>query len=425
MKLRNWTNQPVIPDAIVVPYSEQTALAGFTVRGNGRSYGDAGLNDHVIDMTGHREKIELTENGLRISSGFLLKDILEFCVRNGRFFPVIPGTQFVTVGGMIAADVHGKNHPVNGTVGHWVRSITLKLPDGTVKICSIENEPDLFRATIGGMGMTGVILEAEFCVEPLKGVSMRQQAFAFDQFSGLLNALKADTKPFSVGWVDFFNERHNLLLTADFHPFPKNLNVAEFRLSKPRLTVPDTGVNWISSGLMKWYSARYFRKTVQQPESIISLESYFFPLDKLHYWNRLYGRKGFSQYQFVIPETNAENVFKQIFETIRSSGLKPYLGVLKKHGEMASPGLISFPLMGFSLAIDFPASPQMPVLARELDVIVANSGGRIYLAKDALLDAATFDRMYLNSSEFKAFLKTINPGIMNSLMGKRLKLAGS
>ena len=180
MKLRNWTNQPVISDASVVPFNERSPFAGFAIRGNGRSYGDAGLNDRVIDMTAHREKMELTEKGLRISSGFLLKDMLECCVRNGRFFPVIPGTQFVTVGGMIAADVHGKNHPVNGTVGHWIRSITLKLPDGTVKGCSAENEPDLFRATIGGMGMTGIILEAEFATEPLKGISMRQQAFAFD-----------------------------------------------------------------------------------------------------------------------------------------------------------------------------------------------------------------------------------------------------
>jgi decaprenylphospho-beta-D-ribofuranose 2-oxidase len=275
------------------------------------------------------------------------------------------------------------------------------------------------------MGMTGIILEAEFTTEPLKGISMRQQAFAFDRFSGLLEALKTDTKPFSVGWVDFFNERHNLLLTADSHPFPKNLNINEFRLSKPRLTIPETGVNWISPGLMQWYNARYFRKTLQKPESIISLESYFFPLDKLHYWNRLYGRQGFSQYQFVIPETHAETVFKQIFKTIRSSGLKPYLGVLKKHGEIVSPGMISFPLSGYSLAIDFPASPHMPALARQLDIIVAEAGGRIYLAKDALLDADTFDQMYPNSSEFKTFLKTVNPGIMNSLLGKRLKLAGS
>jgi FAD/FMN-containing dehydrogenase len=127
----------------------------------------------------------------------------------------------------------------------------------------------------------------------------------------------------------------------------------------------------------------------------------------------------------VIPGIHAETVFQQVFETIRCSGLKPYLGVLKKHGEIVSPGVISFPLSGFSLAVDFPASPQMPVLARELDVIVAEAGGRIYLAKDALLDANTFDRMYPNSSEFKTFLKTVNPGIMNSLLGKRLKLAGS
>jgi FAD/FMN-containing dehydrogenase/short-subunit dehydrogenase len=417
-KLSGWNNRPLIRVA-VEPFTAENDLRGKGIRGNGRSYGDACLNDRLISMLGHRETCSVKNDELTISSGFLLKEVVETCVRNGYFFPVIPGTQFVTVGGMVAADVHGKNHPDSGTIGRWIKNMTLQLPTGEIVNCSPTENSDLFCATIGGMGLTGLILEVCFRLEPLKSTRLTQQATAFTKFDELIAALDLSKSEFAVGWLDFLNKESYLLLEADFadEKTPVQLN---FQLPKPKLNVPKTGINFVYPFLMKQYNRRYKRTMLKNKTASVS--DYFFPLDNIGNWNRLYGRKGFVQYQFALPKITAVEQFERIFQCIKSHSCKPLLAVLKRHGDLVSPGIVSFPLEGYSLALDFRYQPELTAMVAELDELVSSVGGRIYLAKDHLLQPHHFERMYPTVSQLKAAIQEINPSGLTTVMGKRLNL---
>ncbi|MDH4471756.1 MAG: SDR family NAD(P)-dependent oxidoreductase [Fluviicola sp.] len=417
-KLSGWNNRPLIR-ASVESFTTENELRGKGIRGNGRSYGDACLNDRLISMLGHRETCSVENGELTVSSGFLLKDVVETCVRNGCFFPVIPGTQFVTVGGMVAADVHGKNHPNNGTIGRWIKNITLQLPTGETANCSPTENSELFHATIGGMGLTGLILEVCFHLEPLKSTRLTQQATAFTKFNELVLALDHSKSEFAVGWLDFLNRESFLLLEADFTAEKTNAQL-NFQLPKPKINIPKTGINFVYPFLMKIYNQRYKRSMLKN--KVASVSDYFFPLDNIGNWNRLYGRKGFIQYQFVLPKINVIEQFESIFQCINAHSCKPLLAVLKRHGDLVSPGIVSFPLEGYSLALDFRFQPQLTAMIAELDELVTNFGGRIYLAKDHLLQAHHFERMYPSVGRFKTAIQEINPSGLTTLLGKRLNL---
>lgn len=418
-KLSGWNNRPWVRVALESYQSNRTDLRGKGIRGNGRSYGDACLNDRMISMLDHREIGAVTNGELTVSSGFLLKDVVETCVRNGFFFPVIPGTQFVTVGGMVAADVHGKNHPVNGTIGRWITNMTIQLPSGETVHCSPTENSTLFCATIGGMGLTGVILEVCFRLEPLKSTRLKQQATSFTRFDALLSALNDSKNEFAVGWLDFLNPESYLLLEADFENETSTAET-DFQLPKPRISVPKTGIRFVYPFLMKIYNKRYKRTMLKNKSASVS--EYFFPLDGIAHWNRLYGRKGFVQYQFVLPKANAVEQFEEIFRCIKSHGCKPLLSVLKRHGDLVSPGIVSFPLEGYSLALDFGFQRELIAMIAELDELIARFGGRIYLAKDALLQPDQFERMYPTSGQLKKVIHEINPSGLTTLLGKRLNL---
>lgn len=416
-KLAGWNNRPSV-SAKVEPFTAGNALRGKGIRGNGRSYGDACLNDRLISMLNHRETIVVQNGELTVSSGFLLKDVVEICVRNGWFFPVIPGTQFVTVGGLVAADVHGKNHPTHGTIGRWMKSLTIQLPSGETVTCSPQENTQLFQATIGGLGLTGIIREVRFLLEPLKATQLTQQTTAFTTFGELVTKLDASKSEFAVGWLDFLNRESFLLLEADFAE--KTTAPADFQLPKPKINIPKTGINFVYPFLMKIYNRRYKRNMLKN--KIASVSEYFFPLDNIGNWNRLYGRKGFVQYQFAVPKTNAVSHFEQLFQLMKTHACKPLLAVLKRHGDLASPGIMSFPIAGYSLALDFRFQPGLTAMITELDELVTSFGGRIYLAKDHLLNAGHFEQMYPSADRFKAAIREINPATLTTMLGKRLNL---
>lgn len=416
-KLAGWNNRPSV-SAKVEPFTAGNSLRGKGIRGNGRSYGDACLNDRLISMLNHRETIVVQNGELTVSSGFLLKDVVEICVRNGWFFPVIPGTQFVTVGGMVAADVHGKNHPTHGTIGRWIKSLTIQLPSGETVTCSPQENEELFQATIGGLGLTGIIREVRFLLEPLKATQLTQQTTAFTTFGELVTKLDASKSEFAVGWLDFLNRESFLLLEADFAE--KTTAPADFQLPKPKINIPKTGINFVYPFLMKIYNRRYKRNMLKNKTASVS--EYFFPLDNIGNWNRLYGRKGFVQYQFAVPKTNAVAHFERLFQLMKAHSCKPLLAVLKRHGDLASPGIMSFPIAGYSLALDFRFQPGLTAMITELDELVTSFGGRIYLAKDHLLNAGHFEQMYPSVDRFKAVIREINPATLTTMLGKRLNL---
>lgn len=415
----SWTNRKGVAPVEYTDYNNEVQK-GYGIRGNGRSYGDACLNDRITSMLKYRNVLQIENGILKVSSGFLLREALEICVQKGFFIPVIPGTQFVTIGGMIAADVHGKNHSKNGTIGRWIKSFHLRLPSNEVIVCSSEQNTQLFNATIGGMGLTGVILEAEILLEDLKGTRLKQHCNAPSNLRQLLHELEKDDNDFAIGWMDCLNDNRVLLFSANFEnpSFP----CEDFKLNKAKWNVPNWNVKWISTYFMKLYNQRYFKKSLQLDGASQSISDFFFPLDAIRNWNRIYGEKGFYQYQFVVNISNALVCIERVQAFFNEHKIPIYLCVIKKHGDLSSPGLLSFPFNGFSIAVDVPYEEGLIEKMQMLDGLIIPFGGRVYLAKDGHLSSRSFELMYSRSAEYKSILASINKGQIISTLAKRLNL---
>lgn len=422
MKLKNWNGNPIVVDAEQVKYADLGALPSEScLRGNGRSYGDASLDQHVVSMLSCRETL-LLENGiLQVSAGFTLEEVLNYILPQGFLFPCIPGTKSVTIGGMIAADAHGKNHEKNGAIGHWIQSLVLKLPNGEVLLCSADLHADLFRATIGGLGLTGMILLAELKLQENVGTRMLQRTRLCTSMEDLLNALNASSSEYKVAWFnarqcsDFFLLENDPIFEDTIQPF---------RLGKARIQVPRLPFSLVNEWLMRIYNRRYARNLRTQlgkPQSL-SFEACFFPLDRIGNWNRLYGPRGFYQLQCCFPFDVAHVGVEALLELCREARIFPVLSVVKKHGNHPQAGLLSYTVPGISFAFDFINHAGTKSLLEALNKKVAEFGGRVYLVKDALLDVATFERMYPEAESYRREVKKVNQGQVSSLLAKRLNL---
>lgn len=421
MKITNWNHRPVVNNAKLLPFQKGKLPSGeWCPRGSGLSYGDASLAHQMLDMRAHKPIIELDGNLLKISAGFTVRDILNFCVPKGSILPVIPGTQHVTVGGMIAADVHGKNHEQNGSIGRWIESLELQLDNGDIIRCSPTESEELFKTTIGGIGLTGVILTANIKLIPLTNYNFKQTVRSFDNLEELLNELWNSTSSYKVGWCNFQTEKDFILIENE--PLNSNGNLETFRLKKPTINIPFRTINFVRQGLMKIYNKRFAKQVLKSNGETIALDNVFFPLNSIGKWNRLYGTMGFYQLQFSFDREEILPKLESIFRTIRSSEHLPVLFVVKKHGTLESPGIISYPKPGFSFAMDFIYKKGIESTLIELNKQVAELGGRVYLAKDALLSAETFEKMYPESEVFKKNICKYNSGNIASLMSKRLNL---
>ncbi len=420
MKISNWNGRPVVENAHVkTPSVNALPDTPFCPRGNGRSYGDASLQKTVLDLTTLKKTLRLDGDILDVSAGFTVGEILNFIVPKGFLLPVIPGTQHVTVGGMIAADVHGKNHVKNGTIGRWIQSIEIQLCDGRFLTCDSQKNNDLLEATIGGLGLTGVILFAKIKLIPLVNDRFQQKIQAFGSVTSLLTALEKSTATYKTGWFDGYKKTHCLLLENDLLDTPKNLE--EFALKKPKITIPFKSFSFVQPWLMRTYNRRYFSKT-QRAKETVSLDEGLFPLDRIRNWNYLYGTKGFYQLQWSFEKEGIEAKLNIVFDAIESSSFTPVLCVVKQHGELTSPGLLSFPKPGFSFALDFTYQKGLAPFLIQLNQKIADAGGRVYLVKDALLEAATFEQMYPEATEFKTQISKYNNGRIASFLSKRLNL---
>ena len=422
MKLKNWNGNPIVPAADVVNYVDDGALLKEScLRGNGRSYGDASLDQHILSMLSCRETLELNKGILNVSSGFTLEEVLNFIVPQGFLFPCIPGTKFVTIGGMIAADAHGKNHEKNGAIGHWINSLELKLASGEVLRCSAETHSGLFRATIGGLGLTGMILSAELNLVKTAGTSMLQQTTRHPSIEHMLEALNASASEYKVAWFDARQPSDFFLLASD--PIIEQ-SAQPFRLQKAKVNVPKLPFSLVNEGLMKIYNRRYARSLISQlgkPQTL-SFDACFFPLDRIGHWNRLYGPRGFYQLQCCFPFEVAKEGVEVILSSCREAQIFPVLSVVKKHGNHPKAGLLSFTEPGISFAFDFINRAGTKEHLEGLNKKVADLGGRVYLVKDALLDAGTFEQMYPEVALFREEVGKVNRGQFSSLMAKRLNL---
>lgn len=420
MKICNWNGRPVVENGKLLPYNKEAVSEEiFCPRGNGRSYGDASLQKTMIDGTSIKNTLQLNGEILTASAGFTVRDLLNYCIPKGYILPVIPGTQHVTVGGMIAADVHGKNHETHGSIGHWIEAIEIQDATGEIHLCSPQENTELFTATVGGLGLTGVIISAKFKLIKLNTTVFTQNVHSLPSMEAMIDALDKSTATYKTGWFDFQQPGRFLLLENEPKKdgtIPKN-----FQLRTPKIKVPFRSLPFVQPSLMKMYNKRYARKTQNLKKEVV-LDDVLFPLDSVSNWNYLYGKRGFYQLQFSLPLNDIENGIKQIMLEILGSKYVPVLAVIKKHGEMQSPGTLSFLKPGISFAFDFVYKKGVEDFLRKLNRIVAELGGRVYLVKDALLDAESFEKMYPEAESFKKQLAELNTKGITSLLSKRLNL---
>lgn len=372
--------------------------SSLIARGNGRAYGDAALNPAATALMRPRDRMRAfdPETGrLTCDAGVLLSEVLDAFVPRGWFPPVTPGTRLVTIGGMIAADVHGKNHHRVGSFGRHVERLRLMRADGGIVSCGPGENTDLFRATVGGMGLTGVILDATFRLHPIESAYARQETLACPDLDALMAALDESRDwTHSVAWIDGVAQGTRLgrgLLMRGEHAPPEALpatkrSAALTRRPPRRHRVPvDLPAFALNRATVSAFNALYHGRGAARAgrEEIVDLETFFYPLDALLDWNRVYGRRGFVQYQCVLPR-GQEDELRRVLETVAAGGDASFLAVLKLFGPAApDAGFLSFPREGFTLALDFPVRTRAFQLLDGLDRMVADAGGRIYLAKDA------------------------------------------
>ena len=396
------------------------ALAPLLPYGKGRSYGDACLNGDgtVLDTAGLDRLIGFDrETGVvRCEAGVTLGQILEVALPAGWFLPVTPGTKYVTVGGAIANDVHGKNHHGAGTFGRSVPRLELARSDRSVQVLTPADA--LFRATVGGLGLTGFITWADVQLIPVQSpdILLRRERFErLDAFFPLSERAEAESD-YVVAWIDALSaEGRGVLMQGDHAPaVPKGGLPVGGRRFEPRLSAPLDAPGWALSPLsMRAFNAVYYRSQtpIRQPKRV-GFDPFFYPLDQVGAWNRLYGARGFLQFQSVVPPGVGLEVTRAMLGRIAKAGAASFLAVLKLFGDVPSPGLLSFPRPGVTLALDLPhRGDQTLRLVRDLNAMAVEAGGALYPAKDALMTPEQFRASF---PHLDAFQRHVDPAFSST-----------
>lgn len=388
-----------IAEALAAPVGTMTCWRSVLPYGNGRSYGDScqAASGTVIDMRGRNRILSFdpASGRLEAEAGALLPDVISSVAPHGWFPAVVPGTQFVTVGGAIANDIHGKNHHRRGTFGAHVESFRLLRSDGATYHCTPTQNADLFAATIGGMGLTGIMLSATIRLMKVPSLDIAERVARFSglaEYFDLAEAADRDNE-YAVAWVDqLATGKHagrGLLMTGN-HAEEGSLAA---NVGRAKLGVPfQPPLNLLNRPFLSLFNGAYhWRKGSGAAERVSSYNGFFFPLDGVNNWNRLYGPRGLFQHQSVIPADAARGVIPEMLRETRRAGQGSFLTVLKRFGEFASPGLISFPRPGYTLTLDFPNRGQATLeLLSRLDDITVAAGGAVNPYKDARMGPKTF-----------------------------------
>lgn len=431
-ELTNWGNFPSI-EGVSMSFMSNDDLrylinknTNAIVRGLGRCYGDSSLAATVFSSAGFNKILDFDAAGATIlcQSGVSFADLVDFLVPRGFFLPVTPGTKYITVGGAVASDVHGKNHHVDGSFCNHVREMSLMLDSGQIVICSRVQNSDLFQATCGGMGLTGVIMTVRFGLKRIASDHIEQvslKAQNLDEVLQLFEQYRHAT--YSVAWIDCLQKGKTLgrsILMVGEHAStpPPTTNRTQ------KLSIPFFLPGWV---LNKWsvkiFNFLYFHKQIRKKaKSKVRLDAFFYPLDSILHWNRMYGKKGFVQYQFVLPIGAGKEGLREVLTAIADSGRGSFLAVLKVFGKQDT-GIISFPMEGYTLALDFPIQSGLFEFLDQLDLLVKKHGGRLYLTKDSRMSASFFESTYESMGEFKTVLRRWAPlGYWQSHQSNRLAM---
>lgn len=430
--LSGWGRIPVPGYETVGEDLERLTQGAVLSRGLGRSYGDSALpppsEREVITTVLADRLLSFDEDTgvLRAEAGLSLSEMNRLFLPRGWFTPVTPGTQFVTLGGMVAADVHGKGHHVAGCFGEHVRQLEMRVADGRIVTCSDEENADLFRATIGGMGLTGHILTVELSMRRIRSPWIFQESRRVDDIDAYIEALKsaADRWPYTVGWIDCLSGGKNMgrgiLMSGDWAD-PADAP-SRFPHPKPRVTLPVELPGWVlgSLSVRTFNTGFYWKHLPRQREGIVHWESFFYPLDMIGHWNRMYGRRGFTQYQCVLPDAAGRGAARRVLEILSRRGGASFLCVIKDCGPEGK-GMLSFPMKGVSIALDIAVRDDTQALVDALNEQVIAEGGRIYLAKDTFTRPEHFRAMEPRLDAFLAVRERWDPeGRLRSAQSVRL-----
>lgn len=393
-----WPNDPLPHGKTILP------------KGNARSYGDSCRNHAgIVVSTKQLDRFieyDKTRGIIRCGSGVLLKELLELVVPDRWFLPVVPGTQLITVGGAIANDIHGKNNHRNGTFGNHILDFGLRRDEGDALVCSEDKNPELFAATIGGLGLTGLITWATIQLKPIPSPWLKVETIPFNTLEEVLELLQSSQKTheYNVAWVDCLNQPANnlrgIFSRGNFCDMKKKLP------SNSMIKMPFYLPSWaLNPFTMKNFNRIIYHKNNRPKKNYQHYNQFLFPLDKIDHWNKMYGKKGFVQFQGLIPQENAEKIFKEMFHIIIQSQQGSFLSVLKSFGEHLSKGLLSFPKPGFTLALDFPYRGHKTIdLMHQLYRMTLDIGGRIYPAKDSCLTPKMFQQSFPELEKFLPFV---------------------
>ena len=435
MKLTNWGNFPSVDATIYHPDSAETfkkvclEQVETIPRGLGRCYGDSALNSSVISTLRHSHFLSFDRsNGiLHCESGVSFEEILDVIVPSGWFLPVTPGTKYVTVGGAIAADVHGKNHHKVGSFCSHIRSMELLTPDGNTIVCSSEKNPEIFHATCGGMGLTGIILSAEIQLIPIESRYIRQEIKHAKNLEEIFNIFeKSQSWTYTVAWIDCLATGTDLgrsVMIRGEHALKSEVaHLSKEPLKMPqkmKVSIPMYFPDFVlSAPVVKVFN--FLRNiTYSGAPEYVDYDSFFYPLDFILEWNKIYGKRGLLQYQCVFPLATSFDGITSLLKAISGAHEGSFLAVLKLFGKQDT--MISFPMEGYTLALDFPVKPSVLKLFDTLDQIVMKYDGRLYLAKDARMSPTLFAHGNRNLSQFLEIKKAIDPSNkFQSLQSKRV-----
>lgn len=430
--ISGWGNYPLQSARVLEPRSLEGVKRavhqekGLVARGMGRSYGDSANADTVVRTLSCDRYIKFDDvNGiLTAEAGVTLREVLTLIIPSGWFLPVTPGTSYVTLGGAIAGDVHGKNHHHVGSFGQYVDTISIVIGTGEeVQASRVENE-DLFHATCGGMGLTGVILSASLRLISIRSSYINQKTIRAGCLEAACEVFEDNQDAeYSVAWIDCLAKGKNLGRSAIMLGEHAQDGSLELDIREP-ISVPfSTPAKLLNPLTMRAFNTVYWHKVALGACRTVPLMPYFYPLDSVGNWNKLYGKPGFLQFQFVVPAENGVANMRRLLSEIADSGQGSFLAVLKKFGA-ANDHLLSFPRAGYTLALDFKLSPSAIATIRSLEETIVAMGGRVYLSKDAVMRESTFKATYPRWEEFESVREKYKAiGKFSSMQSLRLGLA--
>lgn len=420
-KIANWGLFPQV-EKEVRSENEEEKIKKYVIssreiiaRGNGRCYGDASLGEHIFSTKRLNKFLNFDRiNGvLECEAGVLLSEILDLIVPQGYFLYVTPGTKYITIGGAIASNVHGKNHHLEGSFCDYVLSFKLMKERGEIVTCSPEENEELFWATIGGMGLTGIILSAKFQLKKIESVYIKQESIKAENLEEIFQLFEeSEAWTYTVAWLDCLQKKEgkigrSILMRGEHASLaelpPKLVQNPLKKQKKLQPSIPFFFPNFVlDTWSVKIFNWLYYGKQRQKVmKNFIHYEPFFYPLDIIKDWNKIYGKKGFIQYQMVIPKEKGYAGMKKILSVIAKSGQGSFLSVLKLFGDENPKAYNSFPMRGYTLALDFKINKKLPQLVAQLDEVVEEFGGRIYRAKDSMSKASLTDYLqHVNSHKF-------------------------